>query len=77
MSQLDELIANEHNMLIQSVLSWDKFTQNIFNILKEKFSGDEYMKVENILTDCINDVEDFSFTQGFVRGIAAVKGGAI
>lgn len=41
MSRLDELIADEHDMLVQSALSWDKFTQGIFNTLKEKLSGDE------------------------------------
>lgn len=77
MSELDNLIIDEHDMLSHSKLTWDRFSQDIFDILKEKFSDDEYLMVEPIISGCLNDIEDFAFTQGFIRGIAAVKGGAI
>lgn len=77
MSKLDEIINEEHEMLMQSQLTWDRFAQSVFDLLKEKLSNEDYLKNENEVVECFNQVEDFAFTQGFLRGIAAVKGGVV
>lgn len=77
MGQLDELISEEHNYIIQSSITWDRFAQEVFDLLREKLTPDEYMEHETAVIDCFNRVEEFAFEQGFIRGIAAVKGGAI
>ena len=77
MSQLDELISGEHEYIIRSGISWDRYAQGVFDLLHEKFSCEEYMKHESTVIDCFNRVDEFAFEQGFLRGIAAVKGGAV
>lgn len=76
MSQLDQLISREHEYIIQSGITWDKYAQRVFDLLREKCSPEEYIEHEMTVADCINKVEDFAFEQGFLRGIAAAKGGA-
>lgn len=77
MSQLDELISGEHEYIIQTEITWDKYAQRVFDLLHEKLSHEEYMKYEPIVIECFNKVDDFAFEQGFIRGVAAVKGGAV
>lgn len=76
MRQLDQLISREHEYIIQSGITWDKYAQRVFDLLREKCSPEEYIEHEITVADCFNKVEDFAFEQGFLRGMAAAKGGA-
>lgn len=77
MSSLDKIIQDEYEHLPDYLPSWDNLTSSIFDLLKEKASPEEYLKVEETVIECFVNMEQSTFVQGFIRGIAAVKGGAV
>ena len=74
MSRLDESIKEEYSML--AVEGTDK-TDPVVDILKEYVPEEKFGDVVDTLCTCIENTKYAVFEQGFLRGIAAEKGGNI
>ena len=73
-SRLDESIRDEYATL--TVDKIDK-TDPVVDILKEYVPEDKFDDVVDKLCDCLDETKYAVFEQGFLRGIAAEKGGSI
>ena len=73
-SRLDESIRDEYATL--TVDKIDK-TDPVVDILKEYVPEDKFDDVVDKLCDCLDETKYAVFEQGFLRGIAAEKGGNI
>ena len=73
-SRLDETIRDEYSTL--TVEKIDK-TDPVVDILKEYIPKDRFDVVVDKLCDCLDETKYAAFEQGFLRGIAAEKGGNI
>ena len=74
MSRLDETIKEEYSML--AVEGADK-TDPVVDILKEYVPKEKFENAVDTLCVCIEKTKYAVFEQGFLRGIAAEKGGNI
>lgn len=72
--RLDENIRDEYATL--TVEKIDK-TDPVVDILKEYIPEDRFDDVVDKLCDCLDETKYAVFEQGFLRGIAAEKGGSI
>ena len=73
-SQFEEHIRSEYATL--TVERIDK-SGEIFDILKKYAPEDKFSSAADTLCAELNETKHAAFEQGFIRGIAAVKGGAL
>ena len=73
-SRLDESIKEEYSMI--AVEGADK-TDPVVDILKEYVPEEKFAHAVDTLCVCIENTKYAVFEQGFLRGIAAEKGGNI
>lgn len=73
-SQFEEHIRSEYATL--TVERIDKAGE-VFDILKEYVPEDKFSGAADTLCAGLNETKYAAFEQGFIRGIAAVKGGAL
>ena len=73
-SRLDESIRDEYATL--TVEKNDK-TEPVADILKEYVPEEKFEDDVDKLCDCLDETKYAAFEQGFLRGIAAEKGGNI
>ena len=72
---LDELMQNEYDAVISMNSPMSGLVSEALKIVRVKITDREYLEVENNMLDSYNYAEKFGFEQGFMRGIAVVKGG--
>lgn len=74
---MEKIIDDEYDLLAQSDITYDRFADAAFDWMRKNLSREEYREAEAIIGTCFIDVDKFAFVQGFIRGIAAAKGGAL
>lgn len=75
-NRLEELMQNE----LDAVTGMDHMEESFEDAierLKKILTKEEYRYIEGYILHGYCDAENFGFTQGFLRGIAVTKGGAI
>lgn len=77
MSELNGLMENEYDAIVGMDMPMPKLVDEALKIVRAKITDKEYLEIENNMISSYNYVEKFAFEQGFIRGIAVAKGGAI
>lgn len=76
-TSLEELMANEYDAMSFMDVPMSGLVSEALKIVRAKITNKEYLEIENNMYDSYNYAEKFGFEQGFMRGIAVAKGGAI
>ncbi len=74
---LNDLMANEYDALIWMDKPMPELVDKALEIVRPQITEKEYFVIENNMISSYNYVEKYAFEQGFMRGIAVAKGGAI
>lgn len=75
--KLDELMQNEYDAVTSMDTPMSGLVSEALKIVRAKITNKEYLEIENNMLGSYNYAEKFGFEQGFMRGIAVAKGGAI
>ncbi len=75
MGELGQLIDNEFSVSVIGFLNLK--LDGICDIVSENMDGSAYEKIEDEIATLLVDTSKEFFTQGFLRGIAVAKGGAV
>ncbi len=75
MGELGQLIDNEFSVSVIGFLNLK--LDGICNMMSENMDSTVYEEIEDEITTLLVDASKEFFTQGFLRGIAAAKGGAV
>lgn len=75
MEELWKMIDNEFSVYVINILNLK--LEEISSLVSENMDGRDYEGIEDALTDLLVDTSKEFFIQGFLRGIAAVKSGAM
>ena len=75
MGDLGHLIDNEFSVSVIGFLNLK--LDGICDIVSENMDGSAYEKIEDEIATLLVDTSKEFFTQGFLRGIAVAKGGAV
>lgn len=74
---LKELMQNEYEAMSFMDVPMSGLVSEALKIVRAKITNKEYLEIENNMYGSYNYAEKFGFEQGFMRGIAVAKGGAI
>lgn len=77
MNELNELIQNEYEAMSGLDTPTSEMVKNALKIVRDKLTTKEYLSAEESLYKGYVEAESFAFEQGFIRGIAVAKGGAV
>ena len=75
MGGLEELIENEFSAGVIGVINLK--LDSISELVEGNMEPEVYERMEDKFTDMLVEASKEFFTQGFLRGVAAVKGGAV
>lgn len=75
MGELGQLIDNEFSVSVIGFLNLK--LDGICDIVSENMDGSAYEEIEDEIATLLMDASKEFFTQGFLRGIAVAKGGAV
>lgn len=75
MGCIEEIIDNEFSAEVIGVMNFR--LDDISTLVAEHMDADAYGKIDAKLATLLVDISKAFFTQGFIRGVAAVKGGAV
>lgn len=75
MGELGQLIDNEFSVSVIGFLNLK--LDGICDIVSENMDGSVYEEIEDEIATLLVDASKEFFTQGFLRGIAVAKGGAV
>lgn len=75
MGELGQLIDNEFSVSVIGFLNLK--LDRICDIVSENMDGSAYEEIEGEIATLSVDASKEFFTQGFLRGIAVAKGGAV
>lgn len=76
MNELNTIIKREYDLFSELEITHTA-EKKAMEIIKERLSQEDYAKVDDVISDYIINVETSAFQQGFIRGIAVAKGGAL
>lgn len=76
-TDLKELMQNEYEAMSFMDVPMSGLVGEALKIVRAKITNKEYLEIENNMYSSYNYAEKFGFEQGFMRGIAVAKGGAI
>ncbi|MBC5744754.1 hypothetical protein FMM74_014485 [Lachnospiraceae bacterium MD308] len=77
MSKLNDLMQSEYEAMAAMEIPMPDTFERAMAFIRTKVTKKEFMVIESaIYSGCI-DSEHKAFEQGFMRGIAVVKGGAV
>lgn len=77
MIELNELMQNEYDAMTGMDTPLPQLLSEALKTVRAKITDKEYLEIENNMYSSYNYAEKFGFEQGFMRGIAVAKGGAI
>lgn len=75
MGCIEEIIDNEFSAEVIGVMNFR--LDDISTLVAEHMDADAYGKIDAKLATLLVDISKAFFTQGFLRGVAAAKGGAV
>ena len=75
MNRLDQVIENEFSSEVVGVLNYRM--EEISTLISDYMDAGAYEGIEDKLSTILVDISKEFFTQGFLRGVAAEKGGAL
>lgn len=75
MGCMEEIIDNEFSTEVIGVMNFR--LDDISTLVAENVDADAYGKIDAKLSNLLVDISKAFFTQGFLRGVAAAKGGAV
>lgn len=75
MGCIEEIIDNEFSAEVIGVMNFR--LDDISTLVAEHMDADAYGKIDAKLANLLVDISKAFFTQGFLRGVAAAKGGAV
>lgn len=75
MGCIEEIIDNEFSAEVIGVMNFR--LDDISTMVAEHMDADAYGKIDAKLANLLVDISKAFFTQGFLRGVAAAKGGAV
>jgi len=75
MGCMEEIIDNEFSSEVISVMNFR--LDDISTLVVEHMDADAYREIDAKLSNLLVDISKAFFTQGFLRGVAAAKGGAV
>lgn len=75
MGCIEEIIDNEFSAEVIGVMNFR--LDDISTMVAEHMDADAYGEIDAKLANFLVDISKAFFTQGFLRGVAAAKGGAV
>lgn len=75
MGVLEQLTDNEFSVEVIGVMNYR--LDEISTLVSDNMDVGVYEEIEDKLSTLLVDISKEFFTQGFIRGIAATKGGAV
>lgn len=75
MGCMEEIIDNEFSAEVIGVMNYR--LDDISTLVEKHMNADAYGEIDAELSRLLVDISKAFFTQGFLRGVAAAKGGAV
>lgn len=76
MNELTDLMQNEYEAMAGMDIPMPEKFKKVMDFIKTKVTKKEFVDIESAIYEGCIKSEHIAFEQGFMRGIAVVKGGA-